>query len=514
MNNEHSREEVLATLQDEETAVVATLGGRKEIRTRKMHFAADQDFNLYLATLKDDPKTVQITHHPTVSLLVYNRQENLSQSSEIEISGRASKVKGKEKRKKALNLLKEVSPVVEHLTDEDKAHQLEVIKVVPATLKYRVFQEITEGIPPTVLEFSERREEPGPGALAQLARKSKIWWMELRPSFLLASLTPLLLGGLIGWSKTGQLLWPSFLLTLCGGLLLHIGTNMVNDYFDHRSGNDKANREFVRPFSGGSRMIQLGLLTPLETLTGGLLSLGLGSLIGFYLAWSRGLLILLIGLVGVISGFFYSSPPFKFAARGVGELLVGFNFGVLMTLGSYYVQTQSLDWEPVLAGIPLMLLTTAILYINEFPDYKADKKVGKKTLVVRLGRKKALYVYTATMTATYLALALESLTGSISPYGGLGLLSLPLAYKGIHYARDNYRHPFDLVPANASTIMAHLTTGSLLMAAYVLERLGLRGFVALVFLGVLTGLVIFWLNGHIKAQKETFAKLRKSLRQT
>lgn len=512
MPDGHSEEEVLAALRAKKTAVVATQGGGGEIRTRKMHYAVDDDFNLYVASMKGDPKTVQITHHPTVSLLVYSPMEGLTESSEVEISGRAVRVGEEANRQEAFAKLREVSPVVKHLVEAGNAEILEVIKVVPTLIKYRIFREITQGVPPTVLEFHEQEAEVGLGELALLYRKLKIWWMELRPSFLVATLIPLLLGAVIAWAKTGVLLWPYVLLTLSGGLLLHMGTNMINDYFDHKSRNDEINRTFVRPFSGGSRMIQLGLLTPLEVLSASLLCFLLGSLIGIYLAWVRGPVILVLGLVGVVSGFFYTAPPFKFANRGIGELLVGLNFGVLMTLGSYFVQAQHLDWEPLLAALPVMFLIMAVLYINEFPDYEADKAVGKATLIVRLGRKRAVLGYVVILIATYLALMLGALSGVISSYAALGLLSLPLALKGIRYARVYYERSFDLVPANASTIMVHLITGALLMAGYMLERLGLRGLLGLAPLGVATGLVILWLHRHIEGQKRIFAELKASIR--
>jgi len=512
MSDGHSQEEILAALKAEQTAVVATKGGGGEIRTRKMHYAVDDDFNIYLASMKGDPKTVQITYHPTVSLLVYNQAERLTDSSEVEISGRAVKVKEEAEREKAFAKLQEVSPVVKYLVESNNTGILEVIKVVPIVIKYRIFNEITQGIPPTVLEFRERQAEASEGELVLLYQKLKIWWMELRPSFLLATLIPLMLGTIIAWAQRGVFLWHYFLLTILGGLLLHMGTNMINDYFDHKSRNDELNREFVRPFSGGSRMIQLGLLTPLEVLSASLLCFILGSAIGIYLAWARGPLILILGLVGAISGFFYTAPPFKFANRGVGELLVGLNFGVLMALGSYFVQAQHLDWEPLWAALPVMFLIMAVLYINEFPDYEADKAVGKATLVVRLGRKRAVLGYITIMGATYMALGLGALSGAISPYAALGLLSLPLALKGIRYARAYYEQPFDLIPANVSTIMAHLLTGALLVAGYILERLGAHGLLGLLPLGVVTSLIIFWLYRHIEGQRRIFAELKASIR--
>ena len=497
----------MAILRGEETVVVATHAGGGDIRTRKMHFIVDDDFTIYLATMKGDPKTVQITHHPSVSLFLYKSAAKVTEASEVEVTGRASKVKEDVEKLKALTQLQEVSPVVKYLTDTDKTDILEVIKIVPVLIKYRIFEEITQGVPPTVLDFPAHKDITDRGVLSLFYRKLAIWWMELRPSFLVATLIPLLIGALVAWSKTGVFSWFYLLLTVLGGLLLHMGTNMINDYFDHKSRNDELNRQFVRPFSGGSRMIQLGLLTPLEVLCASLLCFVAGSFIGIYLFVVRGPLIFILGLIGVISGFFYTAPPFKLANRGFGELVVGINFGLLMVLGSYYVQIQHLALEPFLVALPVMFLIMAVIYINEFPDYEADKEVGKATLVVRLGRKRAVVGYIIIMGLAYLSIIITSLIRTISPYAALGLLSLPLAIKGIRHAALHYKHPFDLIPANVSTIMAHLITGALIIAGYFLERLGLRGLFGVAPLGVGTGLIILWLHRHIENQKKVFAGL-------
>ncbi len=289
-----------------------------------------------------------------------------------------------------------------------------------------------------------------------------------------------------------------------------MGTNMINDYFDHVSGNDELNRNFVRPFSGGSRMIQLGLLTPPEALTDSLVCFFLGSLVGIYLVWTRGPLILILGIVGVISGFFYSAPPFKFANRGIGELIIGLNFGLLMAVGSYYVQVQSFDAEPVFVALPVMFLITAVVYINEFPDYEADRAVSETTMVVLLGRRRAVTGYVVIMTLAYLSIILSVTGGMISPHALLGLISLPLAVKAVDYLRHYYEKPFDLVPANVSTIMAHLITGTLLISAYIIERLGLKAVVALLPLAIVTVMVIVWLHRHIENQRRTFEGIRKA----
>ncbi|MBI3040049.1 MAG: 1,4-dihydroxy-2-naphthoate octaprenyltransferase [Chloroflexi bacterium] len=335
--------------------------------------------------------------------------------------------------------------------------------------------------------------------------------MAIRAPFLTASVVPVLLGTAIAWFATVTRYWGFFWLTLLAGLLIHMGTNVINDYFDHKSGNDEANREFVRPFSGGSRVIQLGLLTPLEALAGASLFFLLSAAIGFYLAWARGPLILILGAIGLISGIFYTGGPFNWAKRGIGELLVGLNFGVLMTLGAYYVQTQSFSWIPVIAAIPVSLLIAAVLYINEFPDYTADKQVGKNTLVVRLGRERAVILYVLMMLAVYLSIGVGVATSALPLTALLGLLTLPLAIRGIQYARKHHASSFDLVPANALTVTAHLATGLLLTLAFAWEVLGTQGLIYVVILGVIfVGFVVFMYR-HIERQKDIFLGLKRAV---
>jgi 1,4-dihydroxy-2-naphthoate octaprenyltransferase len=301
-------------------------------------------------------------------------------------------------------------------------------------------------------------------------RKLHIWLEEVRAPFFTATIVPVVLGTAIAWGRTGAFHGGVFLLTLLAGLGLHAGTNVINDYFDHRSGNDEINVEFLHPFTGGSRMIQKGLLQPQEVLRGALTFFALGSLVGLYLTYTRGPVVLVLGLIGLFSGFFYTAPPITLARWGIGELIVGVNFGLLMTLGSYYVQTRSLAWEPVVASIPVTLLIAGVLYINEFQDAPADQAVGKTHLVVRLGRQRAVIGYEIMMAATYLSIVLGVLTRWITPFALLGLLTLPIALQAVRTARVHYDEYLHLAPANAGTIMTHLLTGLLLSVGYLVDK--------------------------------------------
>jgi len=304
--------------------------------------------------------------------------------------------------------------------------------------------------------------------LEKFPQKLKIWIMELRAPFFTASIVPVILGTLIALLELEYIDAFYFVLTLVGVILLHAGTNVANDYFDYKGGTDNINKDFITPFSGGSRVIQQGLMTPNEVLTEAIILFGLGSLIGIYLALMRGMIVLYLGVIGVISGFFYTAPPFKFASKGIGELLVGLNFGTLVVLGSYYVQTQLIAIEPIIASLPISFLIAAVLWINEFPDYRADKETGKWTLVVRLGRKRAVGFYKALMYAPYIVIIIFTLLGYLPLFFLIGLLTYPKAKTAINIAKQFYDNPQKLAPANGITIQTHLQTGILLSIAYAL----------------------------------------------
>ncbi|MFZ5517247.1 MAG: 1,4-dihydroxy-2-naphthoate octaprenyltransferase [Candidatus Zhuqueibacterota bacterium] len=301
--------------------------------------------------------------------------------------------------------------------------------------------------------------------------KLKLWIMEVRAPFFTATLIPVILGTTIAYHMTQSIHWLHFVLTLVGAVMLHAGANVINDYFDHLSRNDEINEEFMRPFSGGSRLIQDKLLTPKEVLVGALIFLFLGSLIGLYFTYKFGWVVLAIGILGVFSAVFYVAPGVNLVARGIGELLIGINFGVLMTLGAYYTQTGSFSWIPIVSSLPVALLIAAVLYINEFPDARADEAVGKNHLVVRFGKERAVKGYIAIILLTYFTVVVSVVTDVLPPVSLIALLTLPLALKSIKVAQENYDNSIKLVPANATTILNHLFTGLLLILSFFLDHL-------------------------------------------
>lgn len=299
----------------------------------------------------------------------------------------------------------------------------------------------------------------------------KIWLKELRAEFLSASVIPVLLATAIVYYETGGIDPLLFALTLAGAVFLHLGTNVANDYFDHLSGNDPLNTRYVRPFTGGSRLIQKGLISARAVLATSVSFFTAGMIVGVVLAVIRGPAVLLFGFAGLLSGYFYTAPPLRLAHRGIGELIVGLNFGLLIVMGTCYVQTGRLSAGCIIASLPLTLLIMAVIVINEFQDSEADGLSGKRTLVVRLGTRRSVRLFGAVTLLSYVPVAVGMARGLLPPLALLGLATLPLALKALHTARKHHDESIELAPANALTIAAHMLTGLLMSAGYLISGL-------------------------------------------
>jgi len=295
--------------------------------------------------------------------------------------------------------------------------------------------------------------------------KTTVWIQALRAPFFTASIVPVILGTAVAftYNRTFNLLY--FLLTLIGVVLLHAGGNLLNDYFDYKSGADLINKT-PTPFSGGSRVLVDGLLTPQNILHATILSIAIGLGIGGFLALKFGYIIIVLGIMGVMCGILYSTPPFKLSYKGLGEVVVGIAFGPLIVLGSYYVQTQTLSQRAIIASMPLAFLIVAVLYINEFPDYKADKKAGKNQLIVLFGPEKSVKGYNLITTAAYAIILIGVLSALMPPLAILGLLTYPHKKNAYKILKKHHRDIPNLLPANAMTIKIHLQTGLLLSLGY------------------------------------------------
>ena len=294
-----------------------------------------------------------------------------------------------------------------------------------------------------------------------LMTKIFTWLVIMRLPFLTATFIPIFVGAAVANLSGFSVDWGWLGLTLLGGSLLHIGTNTANDYFDHTSGTDEANYNYMVPFSGGSRSIQMGLISAKGMLTVAIVSFALSAVVGIPLIQKAGMPVLWLGLIGFFSGLFYTAPPFRFASRkGLGELIIGLNFGPLMVAGSALVQTGKLLPEAFLAGIPIGLLVAAIVYVNEFPDHDGDKATGKDTLIVVFGPEKARIGYVLLVAGAFISIIVMALNGT---FPMLTLIALVASYFGVRAIQILYKYYDDrlLQPANAGTINMHFITGVL-----------------------------------------------------
>ncbi|MDD4858059.1 MAG: 1,4-dihydroxy-2-naphthoate octaprenyltransferase [Candidatus Krumholzibacteria bacterium] len=300
--------------------------------------------------------------------------------------------------------------------------------------------------------------------------KPSILFKELRAEFLPASVMPVFLGAAIAYARRGAIEPLLFGLTLAGVALIHVGANVINDYFDDLSGNDPLNTQFVRPFTGGSRLIQDRLLSPRAVLTLAIVLFAAAIAVGAVLTAVRGPYIILLGAIGIASAVFYVAPPLNLAGRGFGEFFIGLNFGVLITTGAHFVQARSVSWECVLASLPLAILIAAVVFINEFQDMNADARVGKRTLVVRVGLRKASEIYGVMMLSAFVPAIIGAATGIMPRTTFLALGALPFALRAIAIARRKYGSPKELAPANALTIATYVLVGVLLATGYLAAR--------------------------------------------
>jgi 1,4-dihydroxy-2-naphthoate octaprenyltransferase len=297
-------------------------------------------------------------------------------------------------------------------------------------------------------------------------------FLAARPKFLTASAAPVLVGSALGYAVAGAFQWHLFLLALFAIMALHSGANIANDYFDHISGNDWANKN-VTPFSGGRRFIQEGILSPRATLLASLFCLALGAMLGvIILLITQSIFILAIGLIGLLGSFFYTAPPVKLGYRGIGEFVIAFLFGILPVYGAYYLQTGTIDAAPLAAACIMGILIFLVILVNEFPDVAADAAVNKKTLVVLFGVRPCVWIYRIAVLSTFVIMFTGVFISRVMawPLMLYFLFGLPTAIASIIFANvHDLSTPGRTQPrASAITIFLHLVGCLTLSAGFVL----------------------------------------------
>jgi 1,4-dihydroxy-2-naphthoate octaprenyltransferase len=294
-----------------------------------------------------------------------------------------------------------------------------------------------------------------------------IWLRAFRLHYVPTSILSAILGSVMAWSQFHIFRPLEFFLVLIGVCLNHIGLNMIDDVYDYRNAVDHKTHGVKNPYTGGSGILTQGLLAPRHMLTGAYICFAVTSLIGIYLTYLCGLGILFIGIFGIVSSFFYTTPPIQFGYRGFGELGLFINFGPVLVLGSYYAQMPVFHFDPFFISLIPGALMWSMIIINEIPDYDEDRRGGKWTLVARYGQKNGIRLYAVGLSVAYLLIIASVIFNLASPYILLALITSPMAFRSLKIARLNYSHPQRLIPANRTMIYIHAITLIMMIMSYI-----------------------------------------------
>jgi len=258
--------------------------------------------------------------------------------------------------------------------------------------------------------------------------------MAARPRTLPAAVAPVLVGTSLA-IHAGTFHALAFIAALLGAMLIQVGTNLSNDYSDARRGADSEDR------LGPMRVTAGGLVPPRRVLVATYLTFALAILCGAYLIAVAGWALLAVGAASILAGVLYTGGPRPYGYEGLGEAFVFLFFGIVAVTGSYFVQRRDLPWEPFVLAIPVGLLAAAILVVNNTRDLETDRRAGKRTLAVRLGRARTRALFVAMIAAAFLAAQVPWVLGVLSPWLLLTLLALPLALPLVEVVRTRTDGP-------------------------------------------------------------------------
>jgi 1,4-dihydroxy-2-naphthoate octaprenyltransferase len=290
----------------------------------------------------------------------------------------------------------------------------------------------------------------------------RIWLMAARPRTLPAAVAPVLVGtALAGFAHVFHPL--RFVAALLSALFIQVGTNLSNDYSDARRGADAEDR------LGPVRVTAGGLVPPRQVLIATYVSFGLAVLFGVYLIAVAGWELLLVGAASILAGVAYTGGPRPYGYEGLGEVFVFLFFGIVAVAGSYFVQVEKLSWEAFALAVPVGLLASAILVVNNIRDIDSDRRAGKRTLAVRLGRERTRVMFAAIVYLAYLLTPVTWLFGPTTAWVMLPWLTLPLAASLIRVVRNRTDGP-SLNGALAQSGMLQLSFCLLLSAGLLLSR--------------------------------------------
>jgi len=280
----------------------------------------------------------------------------------------------------------------------------------------------------------------------------RAWLMATRPKTLTAAAVPVAVGSACA-ARAGHFEPVTALAALAGALFIQVGTNLTNDYYDFVKGADDAER------LGPKRVTQSGLIAPRVVLGAAVLSFALAALCGVHLIAVGGWPVLAIGVASLACGYLYTGGPFPLAYHGLGDPFVFVFFGPVAVIGTYWVQAGRVDLLPVLASVPVGLLASALLVVNNLRDIPTDTRAGKRTLAVKLGERFTRAQYAALLLVAF---AWAGVLGVVAPSALVMLLALPLAlapWRTVMEAKGAA-----LNGALAQTARLHAVSGALLAA--------------------------------------------------
>lgn len=299
-----------------------------------------------------------------------------------------------------------------------------------------------------------------------------VLFLASRPKFLIVSAAAVLVGSSLAYACCGIFHPHLFILAVLAIMFLHAGANITNDYYDHLSGNDWFNAS-PTPFSGGRRYIQDGILSARATFLAALFAFSAGSAIGLIIIFLTGsVFILVLGIAGLLGGFFYTAPPLRFGYRGFGESVILLLFGVLPVCGAYYLQNPVFNAAAVAVGLIVGILIFLVILVNEFPDYSADVAVGKRTLVVWFGVSAAVRIYRIALLFSFLAAVLSMIVFNEMFFAGLFyVFLLPLGLAAAKATNEEDLSQPGKYTANKLTILLHLLGSAALTVGFLLYGL-------------------------------------------
>jgi 1,4-dihydroxy-2-naphthoate polyprenyltransferase len=284
----------------------------------------------------------------------------------------------------------------------------------------------------------------------------RIWIMAARVRTLPAAVAPVLVGTALSATER-DLRVGGFIAALVGAIFIQVGTNLSNDYSDARRGADAEDR------LGPVRVTAGGLVPPRQVLVATYVSFGAAVLCGVYLVYLAGPILLAIGAASILAGVLYTGGPRPYGYEGLGEVFVFAFFGIVAVTGSYYVQAEQVTWEAFVLAVPVGLLASAILVVNNVRDLETDRRAGKRTLAVRLGRERTRTLYGLMVYGAFVTAPAPWVAGKLSAWLLLPLVLLPVAVGLVRMVRQHADGP-TLNRALARTGMLQLAFCVLLSA--------------------------------------------------